>query len=70
MSVSEFGYCPDCKYGQATFVEKTSLQKIRICRRFPPNLPMPGPGGQGVVIQQPYVGDQTGCGEWTPLSTS
>lgn len=55
--------CKDCVFGQRTFTT-TTLQRIRICGRYPPNIPMPGPGGQGVTFQQPYVSDEGWCGEF------
>lgn len=56
--------CRSCAYGQRTMMIPQGLQRARICGRFPPNLPMPGPGGQGVQFVQPFVSDEGTCGEW------
>lgn len=60
--------CTNCVYGQHV-VTTNDLQKIRYCRRYPPNIPMPGPGGQGVVFVNSLVNDKGWCGEWAPAIT-
>lgn len=64
------GPCKHCFYGQRQLTT-ADLQKVRICGRFPPNIPMPaGPGGRSVIFQQPFVSDDTECGEFKSLDTS
>lgn len=54
--------CATCPYVFSQ-VMKEGLQRAYWCRRHPPSLPMPGPGGQGVSFVHPQVAQSSLCGE-------
>lgn len=59
--------CATCRYCETKFAPPPSIERVRVCKRFPPvPVPMPGQGG-GISFMAfwPAVGEADWCHEWT-----
>lgn len=58
--------CMTCKYRDTIFAPPPSIERMNLCRRFPPvTTVMPGPQGFAVGSSFPAVGPDVWCHEWT-----
>lgn len=58
--------CMTCKYRDTLYAPPPSIEKLSICRRFPPaTTVMPTPQGVAVGSSFPTVAQGAWCYEWT-----